>query len=102
MSSRFSPVSQTWRPSRPKKSAGYTILQSAACRSEEPMADATSYPKVAQLKDVAAFRARLAELELDVPVEDRVLSAADGSPMAAPIKVAGFDVGNRWCIHPME
>ena len=66
------------------------------------MADATSYPKVAQLKDVAAFRARLAELGLDVPVDEQVLSAAEGSPLAAPMRIGGFDVGNRWCIHPME
>jgi 2,4-dienoyl-CoA reductase-like NADH-dependent reductase (Old Yellow Enzyme family) len=66
------------------------------------MADSTNYPKVAQLKDVAAFRARLAELGLNVPVDDQVLSEAEGSPLAQPIKVAGFEVGNRWCIHPME
>jgi NADPH2 dehydrogenase len=66
------------------------------------MPDATSYPKVAQLKEVAAFRARLTDLGLDVPVDKHVLSAADSSPMATPISVAGFEVGNRWCIHPME
>jgi 2,4-dienoyl-CoA reductase-like NADH-dependent reductase (Old Yellow Enzyme family) len=66
------------------------------------MADTISYPKVAQLKDVAAFRARLAELALNVPVEDRVLSEAEGTPLARPIMVAGMEVGNRWCVHPME
>jgi 2,4-dienoyl-CoA reductase-like NADH-dependent reductase (Old Yellow Enzyme family) len=66
------------------------------------MAEAASYPKVAQLKDVAAFRARLDELDCNLPVDDRILSAAEGSPMAQPIDVAGFTVGNRWCIHPME
>ena len=66
------------------------------------MSDAASYPKVAQLKDVAAFRARLAELGLALPIDERVLSAAEGSPLAQPMTVAGFEVGNRWCIHPME
>jgi 2,4-dienoyl-CoA reductase-like NADH-dependent reductase (Old Yellow Enzyme family) len=66
------------------------------------MADLPGYTKVAQLKDVAAFRARLAELGLDVPVDERVLSAAEGSPLALPMKVNGFEVANRWCIHPME
>jgi NADPH2 dehydrogenase len=61
-----------------------------------------NYPKVAQLKDVAALRRRLAELGISLPVDEQVLSAADGSAMAQPIKVAGFEVGNRWCIHPME
>jgi 2,4-dienoyl-CoA reductase-like NADH-dependent reductase (Old Yellow Enzyme family) len=66
------------------------------------MPDAANYPKVAQLKDIAAFRARLAELGLNVPVDERVLSAADGSPMAQPMTVGQFEVANRWCIHPME
>jgi 2,4-dienoyl-CoA reductase-like NADH-dependent reductase (Old Yellow Enzyme family) len=66
------------------------------------MSDTASYPKVAQLKDLESFRARLAELGLSVPVDERVLSAADGSPLAVPMKVCGFEVGNRWCIHPME
>jgi len=61
-----------------------------------------SYPKVAQCKDVAAFRGRLAELGLDLPVDDRILTAAEGSPLAAPITIAGVAVGNRLCIHPME
>ena len=66
------------------------------------MADGANYPKVAQLKNTAAFRARLAELGVDIPVDDSVLTAAAGSPLATPKTVAGFEVGNRWCIHPME
>lgn len=60
------------------------------------------YPKVAQLKTVDQFRERLAELQLTLPVDDEVLTAAQGSPLAAPLKIGGFEVGNRWCIHPME
>lgn len=60
------------------------------------------YLKVAQLKTVRAFRDRLAELGLDLPVDDSVLSAAGGSPMAEPIQIGTATVGNRWCIHPME
>jgi 2,4-dienoyl-CoA reductase-like NADH-dependent reductase (Old Yellow Enzyme family) len=60
------------------------------------------YPKVAQLKTVAAFCARLAELGLSLPVDERILTAAAGSPLAASIELGGFRVGNRWCIHPME
>ncbi|MCC7475336.1 MAG: NADH:flavin oxidoreductase [Pirellulales bacterium] len=66
------------------------------------MAETANHPKVAQLKDVAAFRARLAELQLDLPVDEAILSAEEGSPLAEPISVAGHTVGNRWCIHPME
>jgi 2,4-dienoyl-CoA reductase-like NADH-dependent reductase (Old Yellow Enzyme family) len=60
------------------------------------------YPKIAQLKTVDLFRERLAELSLDLPLDDEILTAAQGSPLAAPIHVGGFEVGNRWCIHPME
>lgn len=60
------------------------------------------YPPVAQHKTVAALRARLAELGVQLPIDESILTAEQGSPLAQPIKVAGFTVGNRWCIHPME
>ena len=62
----------------------------------------SDYPKIAQLKTVDALRARLAELGLSLPVDDAVISAAQGSPLAAGLLVGGFTVGNRWVIHPME
>jgi 2,4-dienoyl-CoA reductase-like NADH-dependent reductase (Old Yellow Enzyme family) len=62
----------------------------------------SEYPKVAQFKSAAAFRSRLAELGLELPVDDEILSAEAGSPLASPLVVGGFKVGNRWCIHPME
>jgi 2,4-dienoyl-CoA reductase-like NADH-dependent reductase (Old Yellow Enzyme family) len=61
-----------------------------------------SYPKISQFKSVAAFRDRLRELQLDLPVDDEVLSAKNGSPLAQPITIGRYTVGNRWCIHPME
>ncbi|MFO0790911.1 MAG: NADH:flavin oxidoreductase [Pirellulales bacterium] len=66
------------------------------------MSEESSYTKIAQLKTVDAFRARLAELGLSLPVDDAILSAAEGSPLAQPFTIAGIEVGNRWCIHPME
>jgi NADPH2 dehydrogenase len=67
------------------------------------MPDASDrYPKVAQLKSVGALAARLAELGCTLPLDDEIDTAAEGSPLAAPIDVAGTRVGNRWCIHPME
>jgi 2,4-dienoyl-CoA reductase-like NADH-dependent reductase (Old Yellow Enzyme family) len=60
------------------------------------------YPKIAQLKDVSALRRRLVELGLDLPVDDSVLSTAEGSPLSLPLHLAGVAIGNRWCIHPME
>ena len=62
----------------------------------------SSYTKIAQLKTVAALRERLAELSLDIPLDDEILTAGQGSPLAAPLDVGDFRVGNRWCIHPME
>lgn len=61
-----------------------------------------AYPKVAQLKTIDQFRSRLAELLLELPADDEVLSAADGSPLSQPMQVGDLLVGNRWCIHPME
>jgi NADPH2 dehydrogenase len=66
------------------------------------MPDDARYPKVAQLKSVDALRARLAELGCSLPLDDAILTAAQGSPLAAPLDISGFRVGNRWCIHPME
>ncbi len=63
---------------------------------------AESYPKIAQVKSVEAFRARLEELALDLPVDEQILTAEQGSPLAAPISIGGFRVGNRWCVQPME
>lgn len=60
------------------------------------------YPKVAQLRSVDELRRRLAELDCALPLDDQLLSADGGSPLAAPLAVAGQRVGNRWCIHPME
>jgi len=62
----------------------------------------STYPKVAQLKSPAMLQSRLAELGIELPVDDRILTAAEGSPLAQSLAIGGFHVGNRWCIHPME
>lgn len=64
-------------------------------------ADGT-FSKIAQLKSVESFRTRLAELGLDLPVDDDIESAASGSPLAQPARIGPFPIGNRWCIQPME
>ena len=61
-----------------------------------------NYPKIAQFKTAAAFRARLDELGIEIPLDDAILSSADGSPLATPIQLGSLRAGNRWCIHPME
>ena len=60
------------------------------------------YPRIAKFKDVSGFRARLAELGCELPLDESVLTAAEGSPFAEPFEIGGLQVGNRWCIHPME
>ncbi|MHB0957211.1 MAG: oxidoreductase [Pirellulaceae bacterium] len=61
-----------------------------------------SYGKIAQLKTPDAFRARLAQLGLELPVDERILTAEEHSPLAAPLTFGTRVAGNRWCIHPME
>ncbi|MBM4000772.1 MAG: NADH:flavin oxidoreductase [Planctomycetes bacterium] len=61
-----------------------------------------AYPKIAALRDVTAFRERLRALRIAIPADDRILRADEESPLARPIDVGGFRVGNRWCVHPME
>lgn len=61
-----------------------------------------TYPKIGHFKDVPAFRAHAASLGLDLPADDHILSAAQNSPMAQPLDIDDFTLGNRWCIHPME
>lgn len=62
----------------------------------------TRFPKIAQLKSVAQLREHLASLDWELPVDDRILTAAEGSPLAEPLRIGPFTVGNRWVIHPME
>jgi hypothetical protein len=60
------------------------------------------YPRIARFRTVADLREHLAKINAPIPLDDSVLSARAGSPLAAPIEIGGHRVGNRWCIHPME
>src|SRR3978361_1814786 len=66
------------------------------------MPTAPSYPKIGQLKTVAALRERLTVLGVNIPLEDSILTALQDSPLANPFIIGGTIVGNRWCIHPRE
>jgi len=61
-----------------------------------------SYARIGAFKSVAQFRDQLAALGLELACDDAPLSAADGSPLARPLQIGNFTVGNRWCVHPME
>ncbi len=60
------------------------------------------YPKIAQFHSADQLRGRLDELGLSLGVDDEILTAQAGSPLAEPLEIGGFTVGNRWCTHPME
>ncbi|HBE69353.1 MAG TPA: NADH:flavin oxidoreductase, partial [Planctomycetaceae bacterium] len=60
------------------------------------------YPKIAQLRTVEKFQAHLDHLGVAIPCDEALLSSADSSPLAQPLGIGRFTVGNRWCIHPME
>jgi NADPH2 dehydrogenase len=60
-----------------------------------------SFPRIASLKTVADFRNRLQSLGCEIGCDDQIQKAPD-SPLAAPLTVDGFTMGNRWVIHPME
>jgi len=60
------------------------------------------FPMIGHFKDVGAFRAHVARLGIDLPADNSILSAVQGSPLAQPLDIGGFRVGNRWCIQPME
>jgi 2,4-dienoyl-CoA reductase-like NADH-dependent reductase (Old Yellow Enzyme family) len=59
------------------------------------------YAKIAALTDAAAFRRYVTSLGVDLPCDDEVLTAPE-SPLAQPLSVDRFTVGNRFCIQPME
>ena len=56
-------------------------------------------PQVRRLGDLDAFRQRLDALGVDLPVDDDLDPAG---PLAQPLDVAGRQVGNRFCVLPME
>jgi 2,4-dienoyl-CoA reductase-like NADH-dependent reductase (Old Yellow Enzyme family) len=58
------------------------------------------YPRIASLKTIEALRQRLDELQIDLPLDEVLLSAPD-SPLAQPLAAPAV-IGNRWCILPME
>ncbi len=61
-----------------------------------------AYRRIASLKTVDEFRDYLSHLELELPVDDEPLSQQQQSPLAQPLQVGNFLVGNRWAVHPME
>jgi len=60
-----------------------------------------TFAKIAALPTAEAFREHCASLGIALPCDDAILPAP-ASPLAAPIRAGGLEIGNRWCIQPME
>lgn len=65
------------------------------------MAIRGAYKRVSTFKTADDLRAYLAELDIDLPMDEQPIFG-EGSPLAQPLEVAGLTLGNRWAIHPME
>ncbi|MBI1368230.1 MAG: NADH:flavin oxidoreductase [Planctomycetes bacterium] len=63
---------------------------------------ASDYPRIGHFKTATAFIEHVRSLGLDLPIDEAMLTAAAGSPLAEPLRVGDRLVGNRWAIHPME
>lgn len=61
-----------------------------------------NWTRIGHLKTARAFADYAEKQGLELPCDERVLAGSEGSPLARPLDVGGFVVGNRWCIHPME
>src|SRR5690606_34722483 len=80
--------------------ARYNICENYT-RATESGENYMSIKKIPLSRTAEAFRARMTELGLDLPIEDAI-EKAPLSPLAAPLDVGGFKVGNRYAVHPME
>ncbi|MCG8450363.1 MAG: NADH:flavin oxidoreductase [Pirellulales bacterium] len=59
------------------------------------------FPKIASFKSTEAFRAHVAALGIELPIDDHLETGAD-SPLGQPLDYGEFRIGNRFCILPME
>jgi NADPH2 dehydrogenase len=60
-----------------------------------------AYTPVGGMRTVAEFKAHVEALGLSIPCDTAIESGAS-SPLAQPIGFNGKEIGNRFCIHPME
>ena len=60
-----------------------------------------AYPRIASFKSHDDFVHYLRKLQIAFPCDD-ALSDVGQSPLASPMALDGFTVGNRFCILPME
>jgi 2,4-dienoyl-CoA reductase-like NADH-dependent reductase (Old Yellow Enzyme family) len=61
----------------------------------------SNYPRLASLKTFDQFCERLQELGLELPVDETV-EDGNTSPLANACQIGDLEIGNRFCILPME
>jgi len=61
-----------------------------------------TFRSIGALKNAAELREYLTALGIPLSVDERVLSAAEDSPLAEPCTIGEKRVGNRWAAQPME
>lgn len=60
-----------------------------------------TYAPIGGIRNVAAFKAHIAGLGLAIPCDDGLETGA-AAPLAQALVFNGKEIGNRFCIHPME
>ena len=60
-----------------------------------------SFPRVSTFKTPRQFQERLDDLKLDLPF-DELLETGVHAPLDQPLSSICGEIGNRWCILPME
>lgn len=61
----------------------------------------TTYRRVSALKTAADFRSHLASLGIELPFDEQMATGPD-APLARPLMGSGVNIGNRFCVLPME
>jgi 2,4-dienoyl-CoA reductase-like NADH-dependent reductase (Old Yellow Enzyme family) len=59
------------------------------------------YTHLGGLRDIRSFRSHLAEQQIDIPCDDKLISG-EASPLAQPLHARNTKLGNRICAQPME
>jgi NADPH2 dehydrogenase len=66
------------------------------------MTQIVKFDKLSRFKTAEDFRLHLHALGLALPLDDRILTEHEDSPLSTPITLYGKTLTNRWCIQPME
>ena len=60
-----------------------------------------NFPKIASIKSVGAFRNHVETLGIELPIDDELEIGTD-APLGRPLRYRERQIGNRFCILPME